>query len=855
MASDTNFIPPMLSSSPPPLDDGPAFDCDTDDDDDFGGFIKAGLDEDISPQGDNHFKPILDNDIGYYTSPPPVTNDHSDNFSGEEQGFIDYSNGGGVADDVVRSEPLRVGPENKRDSIDSNDSIEKEPRSASQLSSDRKTLNSDSNYYSFSSPDTLSLQSPSDCQIPSTVIPENKKTPQSDENDAEKNDDFGDFRTTDSMEDRTQEDFNSGEGNFEQAEIQDCSSEKPKTNVLQLADSELGEISFTAGNENCQPAFKDTVDDNVSEHKPGEGDKFGHFSEATEFADSKSSSQDDLDLRTDSAPALDTVDNNFSTFKNQSDDEGDFGAFGEITSHTDGSCTSAPVESDEFGAFSDSTVNTNNNNELENGVDVIGDTEKHGDDEGFQAFSEHTPEFPTFKSDDWSADFGEAKPSVSHSASSTGAESEDLVKSKIDESGSNDSDDFGDFGDAKPVDDHQFASFSCPHDDGGDDDFGNFSDVKNTGPNDSDEFGDFDSVKVDKDDFGDFSSSAVHPSTLKDFSVNDDDFGDFSVSTAPTVEHDVTSTTDEFGHFEDSNQTPNASDSSENKLTTSATTLSISGNKLDRVFLACFPRVENVMQTDLVIDLLLDCVNKVKEKQTEAPAQKSKKDRNSRKEEADLNIWNHLKDIEKTHALSYQWTGSNNDKTLMKSLGIDTRNILMSKKTTSSIPIYASNLTLLQPSKIGEKDEKPESEDKEEINKDTVLPQEALPQVEFDWSSSGLINPLDANSLNLDFFATELSSNKKTNTKTRSGLDDELLGLEIDTIPMPPTVKPTAKPFADILSNITTSMVKKPSKRDANLSEEANSILDSLPNLDFMHAKVLMFPIKVSNSSGSLSPV
>ncbi len=75
-------------------------------------------------------------------------------------------------------------------------------------------------------------------------------------------------------------------------------------------------------------------------------------------------------------------------------------------------------------------------------------------------------------------------------------------------------------------------------------------------------------------------------------------------------------------------------------------------------------------------------------------------------------------------------------------------------------------------------------------------------------------------------------------------IDPEILGLEIN---LPTPAKPrqnTNKPLDDILKNSTTStMVTQRNKRDTNLSSEAKRVLDGIPNMSFMHAKVLMFPV------------
>ena len=42
----------------------------------------------------------------------------------------------------------------------------------------------------------------------------------------------------------------------------------------------------------------------------------------------------------------------------------------------------------------------------------------------------------------------------------------------------------------------------------------------------------------------------------------------------------------------------------------------------------------------------------------------------------DVCVWNNLKDVEKTKALEYQWSNSVNNNLLLRSLAIDTRNIV-----------------------------------------------------------------------------------------------------------------------------------------------------------------------------------
>uniref|UniRef100_A0A8C5L6D4 Aftiphilin n=1 Tax=Jaculus jaculus TaxID=51337 RepID=A0A8C5L6D4_JACJA len=105
--------------------------------------------------------------------------------------------------------------------------------------------------------------------------------------------------------------------------------------------------------------------------------------------------------------------------------------------------------------------------------------------------------------------------------------------------------------------------------------------------------------------------------------------------------------------------------------------------------------------------------------------------------------------------------------------------------------------------------------------------QESLPPVQFDWSSSGLTNPLDG----VDPELYELTTAK----------------LEIST----PSLRVTDA-FTKLMSTVekTSTSTRKP-KREERLSEEAAKVISSLPDLTFMHAKVLMFPATLKPSASA----
>ncbi|XP_041106859.1 aftiphilin-like isoform X2 [Polyodon spathula] len=195
-----------------------------------------------------------------------------------------------------------------------------------------------------------------------------------------------------------------------------------------------------------------------------------------------------------------------------------------------------------------------------------------------------------------------------------------------------------------------------------------------------------------------------------------------------------------------------------------------------------------------------------------------------------LEVWTELQDIQDAYGLRYQWGGSHSNKKLLCSLGIDIRNILFTgqKKHPVIVPMYAASLGMLEPTKEPVKPvsaaEKiasiaqapPVSPEMSTCTQDQT--QENLPPVQFDWSSSGLTNPLD-------------------------GVDPELYALTTSKLESSSTSSRVADAFARLMSTVekTSTSARKP-KKDENLSEEAAKVIASLPDLSFMQAKVLMFP-------------
>ncbi|XP_036403062.1 aftiphilin [Megalops cyprinoides] len=220
-------------------------------------------------------------------------------------------------------------------------------------------------------------------------------------------------------------------------------------------------------------------------------------------------------------------------------------------------------------------------------------------------------------------------------------------------------------------------------------------------------------------------------------------------------------------------------------------------------------------------------------------------------------VWRQLQDVDDAVGLRYQWGGSHSNKTLLCSLGIDTRNILFTgqKKQPVIVPMYAASLGMLEPTKeplkpmsaaekIASIAQGPPGSPDMSTSPDPS--QEALPPVQFDWSSSGLTNPLDASGgsslLNLDFFGP-VEDTSCSSASSLPGVDLELYELPGARPESGSTSSPVSDAFARLMSTAerTSTSARRPRKEE-HLSEEASKVIVRLPDLSFMQAKVLMFP-------------
>ncbi|XP_036413223.1 aftiphilin a isoform X2 [Colossoma macropomum] len=420
--------------------------------------------------------------------------------------------------------------------------------------------------------------------------------------------------------------------------------------------------------------------------------------------------------------------------------------------------------------------------------------------------------------------------------------------------------DFGDFGDASSFGGAGFADFDQQGDIPSESVSQTNLEITCT---DEDEFGDFDASKdpssagqenedgtkfadfPGSDSFADFSSAPVESSA--------DASSGWQAFNEPDSNREQGESWAAFGEDQGSAFSEKSSDdwhegqsvqvppsgSSEDSRKDSITVSLVS--RLEKLFLVSFPEapVPQVGKEVSPLKAFLEPSDRPEQEEGDtAPASRALQD-----------VWRQLQDIHNAFGLRYQWGGSHSNKTLLCSLGIDTRNILFTgqKKQPVIVPMYAASLGMLEPTKepvkpvsaaemIASIAQSPSiSTEMSTCPPDSL--QETLPPVQFDWSSSGLTNPLD-------------------------GVDPELYELTQAKMEVSGGGSRVADAFARLMSTVektNTSTRRLQVRKEENLSEEARRVIAGLPDLSFMQAKVLMFPSTLTplplSSSSSPSPV
>ncbi|CAF2062360.1 unnamed protein product [Rotaria magnacalcarata] len=338
----------------------------------------------------------------------------------------------------------------------------------------------------------------------------------------------------------------------------------------------------------------------------------------------------------------------------------------------------------------------------------------------------------------------------------------------------------------------------------------------------------------DDDGWADFESNAVPASESQTPLSNDVPIAEVVETKEEEEDAAANDEDDDFGEFSEVQVAPKPQ-------TSSISTNTLSTEQIGSLISTCFPVESSISSAndDSVI-------------YTELPSFTSYK--NPTKQisclESSLALWDALSTITNDPiGIKYQWRKSHTERLFHQSLGVSER------LRTKAVPLTPE---ILQPEKvkpIASTNSTPENIDNEnKLSSESVRPR-------FDWKRSGLQNPLadddiscfssnisndennvfDANkTLDLDFYVpttkasnedehiTTLSSLPRNDTPTIQSTQQQSHSIPIKTI--------------DLFPGSTTT-----------LNDDAKRIIDNLPNLSFMSAKALMFPIRFNPNTNDES--
>lgn len=180
-------------------------------------------------------------------------------------------------------------------------------------------------------------------------------------------------------------------------------------------------------------------------------------------------------------------------------------------------------------------------------------------------------------------------------------------------------------------------------------------------------------------------------------------------------------------------------------------------------------------------------------------------------------MWNHLQDTHSAHGLKVQWVGSRSNRILLDCLGI--RNILFTgqKKRPMIVPMFASGLGMLEPTK------------------DPVRPSPTSPAP---------LTPSSPGQGRSSLCTLQVAS---SSSSREDGVDPELYELTTAKLDNSNVGNNVAEAFNRLMETVEkTSTVTRKAEGDGAISEEATRVISLLPDMSFMRARVLMFPYSLN---------
>ncbi|KIH61797.1 hypothetical protein ANCDUO_07924 [Ancylostoma duodenale] len=202
-----------------------------------------------------------------------------------------------------------------------------------------------------------------------------------------------------------------------------------------------------------------------------------------------------------------------------------------------------------------------------------------------------------------------------------------------------------------------------------------------------------------------------------------------------------------------------------------------------------------------------------------------------------FHLWLALRIVEDALALKFEWKGSGHGENLFKTLDVDPtaagRGTLPPLSTSTVLeptPFTANGTTrrsVIISREEGAHGAKVLTSDVTASslvskNPPTVVESPSFPQADFDWDKSGLTNP----------------------TKAASTLQKELDQLGLSNSSTQNLKKPSSQPsMLDMLMASSTKSDRRVNRPPSELSLDARALHDQLPDIEFLRANMIMFPL------------
>ncbi|VDL78241.1 unnamed protein product [Nippostrongylus brasiliensis] len=232
-----------------------------------------------------------------------------------------------------------------------------------------------------------------------------------------------------------------------------------------------------------------------------------------------------------------------------------------------------------------------------------------------------------------------------------------------------------------------------------------------------------------------------------------------------------------------------------------------------------------------------------------------------------FDLWFALRIVEDALALKFEWKGSEHGSNLYKTLRVDPNAIgrgslppLSTSTVLEPTPFTANGTT--RRSVIISREEgaygakvvasgAANSTTQQNISTPSVAESPSIPQADFDWDQSDLTNPTKAGNrasslLDVDFLSANTGGGS---TSTISTLQKELDQLGLSTPSSQELQKPANQPsMLDMIMASATKSSKRNNRPPSELSLDARALHDQLPDIDFLRANMIMFPLGGNHS-------